>query len=154
MALSTFTGIVLIGERSEATPGLWNTIFSTISANLDTLNSDKSQVAVLGSIGTTQSLVGFSSNTLRPETGSNTITLLPASGGNAVTTALLAQKLPSYTSTYNALAFGSAASSKESRIQNAINQAVTDNVGMVFIPIAFQPYIASSVTFNTAVCMI
>src|SRR5437660_9366354 len=147
--LSAFTSLGVFGypipERSEATPGLFNQIFSGLSANLDRLNSDVSNI-VGSSVGTTESVLGFSSNTLRTESG-NTI-LLPIAGQT-----FLGRLFPSYTSTYNALWFGSALSSKESRVQNAINQAGADNVGYVVVPQVLLPYSSSSVTFNPNVVM-
>src|SRR2546430_2412734 len=97
--LSAFTSLGVFGypipERSEATPGLFNQIFSGLSANLDRLNSDVSNI-VGSSVGTTESVLGFSSNTLRTESG-NTI-LLPVGAQS-----FLERKSPSYTTTYNAL---------------------------------------------------
>src|SRR5437660_7175200 len=82
-SLSAFTSLGVFGypipEKSEATPGLFNQIFSGLSANLDRLNSDVSNI-VGSSVGTTESALGFSSNTLRAESG-NTISVLPYSTG-------------------------------------------------------------------------
>ena len=65
--ISQFTAVPFIQERSEATPGLWNNIFSTISQNVDQLNSDLSVAAV--SVGTAQVSGGISTNTLAVDSG-------------------------------------------------------------------------------------
>lgn len=143
MTLSQFTALstYLIQERSEATPGLWNNPLSVLSQNLDQLNSDLSLFDG-SSIGTAQVAGGFSSNTLATQSGN---TILLAVGSQS----LVQRKSPSFTSTYNALWFGSALSSNGSRVQNAMNQAVADKVAYVVIPQALLPY--SGVTYNTAV---
>lgn len=58
------------------------------------------------------------------------------------------------TGTYNAATFGTAADSKESRIQAAINQASTDAVARVYVPQSMLPYSASSVSFVYTVQMV
>ena len=146
-SLSTFTSLTAFGypipERSEATPGLWNNVFSGLSANLDTLNSSVS-FAVNTSVGTAQVIGGISTNTLATQSGN---TILISAGAQSI----VGRKEPSYTSSYNALWFGSAASANTTRIQNAFNQAAADGVYYVVIPQVFLPYDASTITFNTGV---
>src|SRR5437660_11950866 len=100
--LSAFTSLGVFGypipERSEATPGLFNQIFSGLSANLDRLNSDVSSI-VGSSVGTTESVLGFSSNTLRAESG-NTILMLPYS------TSIIERSYDSGGAWFNVKAFG------------------------------------------------
>jgi hypothetical protein len=64
MPLSNITDIPLIAEGSHATPGLWNNIFGVIDRDLDQINNDAS--------GATAGLAGFSTNTIRVESGATT----------------------------------------------------------------------------------
>lgn len=65
--LSSFTAFTPIEERSDATPGLWNSRFQQTQDNILSLHS--SVQSSLVSIG------GLSSNTIQPESG-NTVRLL------------------------------------------------------------------------------
>src|SRR5437773_1595126 len=117
--LSAFTSLGVFGypipERSEATPGLFNQIFSGLSANLDRLNSDVSNI-VGSSVGTTESVLGFSSNTLRAESG-NTITVLPY----ASSLILRSYDSGGYVNSINAFGgVGNASADNTSAISNAI----------------------------------
>lgn len=130
MSASQFTATPFIAERSEATPGLWNNIFSIISKNVDQLNSDLSQLGGLQSVGTSQVVGGFSTNTLRSNSG-NTVNLLPFSSS------LIARSYDSGGALFNVVAFGadpSGVADSTTAIQSAINAGIPTNGAVIYVP--------------------
>ena len=62
MPLSTLTRVTSIAERSEATPGLFNNIYSVLSQNIDQINTDASLTSMFvrsGSTVTMNPTMGF-----------------------------------------------------------------------------------------------
>jgi parallel beta helix pectate lyase-like protein len=123
MALSTMTAYTPITANSLATVGLWDRRFEALQANVDQINN-------LASGGTAVTATGFSTNTLRAESG-NTITLL------APSTALVAKSVDSGGAIFNITAFGAIADNATNAadsIHSAWQAAKSAGSGVVYVP--------------------
>lgn len=184
MAGSSLTGFQFIQERSEATPGLWNVIFSQLSENIaeaNNISNLSSNISTLGMLTlhanstTTNYLFLDDTSNLR----SNYIIGSQVGGtadglniwddsGQTMIVSFSKQSIRFYQNvvgpvfdvggaladTYNAGTFGTGAQSSESRIQAAILQASIDGVSRVYVPANMYPYSASSMSFINTVQMV
>jgi hypothetical protein len=112
MALSGITVPTAIPERSDASPGLWNSRYNEAFYNIQSLYSNVSTYLNLP----------VSTNTLRPESGS-TIRVLNGSD-------LILRSIDSGGAFWNVLSFGSDVSA----INNAISAAAAVGGGRVYVP--------------------
>lgn len=200
--MSTIVPFNYIGENSEATPGLFNSPLSAISATLANLNANTGSgltMSVLSDISTGGGIFTASPSNLSGvvtiHSNSNVsdylsfvdsanarsnyllgshiggtadgLNIYDASGATMIAS-FSKQSIRFYqqvvgpvfdvggalASTYNAATFGTGADSTESRIQAAINQAVTDSIQRVYVPASMLSYSAASVTFSSAVQMV
>ncbi len=129
MPISSLTSYSPIPNGSAATPGLWDSRFLTVQSNLSQLASDTSVFAGTGSIGTTQSVLGFSANTLRAESG-NTTVVQPYS------TALVTKSIDSGGAVFNGAAFGMVAgggTDNANFLQSAVSAANLAGGGTVYV---------------------
>lgn len=184
MAGSVLTGFPYIQEGSEATPGLWNNIFSTLSQNITEANSLGNVLSAISTVGTVT--INANSNVtdyihFHDSSGQRSDYLISSfntgtadglniydASGQTMIVSFSKQSIRFYqqvvgpvfdvggalASTYNAATFGSGTDSTESRIQAAINQAVTDSIQRVYIPASMLSYSAASMTFSTSVQMV
>lgn len=129
MALSAYTSVPSIAERSEATPGLWNNIFGILDRNAQQVRSDVSPYLN----------VPLSTNSLYAESGTTTRILNGYS--------LIGRSLDSGGQVYNVVGFGAIGDGVESRatanvtaINAAIDAAYAAGGGVVVIPSATSVY--------------
>lgn len=118
MAISGLTTFTPIAENSDATPGLFNRLAQNLQDQIDTIGSN----ATVGNV------LGWSTNTVRPESGNTTRVL---NGAN-----LIARSYDSGGAVYNVRAFGAVGDDSTDdtiSIRSAI-AAVPSAGGIVYFP--------------------
>lgn len=177
--MSQLTAFDFIANRSEATPALWNRIFSTISDNIGTLNRDVSIGSFAGltlavDSSTSDYLTLRDSSALRSTFIIGSHTSGTADGlniwddsGQTMIVSFSKQSVRFFqpivgpvfdtggalSGVYNAATFIGSGSTL-SGIQAAINQAAIDGIARVYLPASLYPFDASKISFITPVQMV
>lgn len=174
---SNLTAFSYIADGSEATPGLFNRVFSTLSDNIATAASGQYSFGprITVDSNSTDYLYFTDSSHQR----SNYIIGSKAGGtadglniwddsGQTMIVSFSKQSIRFYQNivgpvfdvggaladTLNAGTFGTGADSKESRIQAAISAATAQGISRVYVPSTMYPYSAGSISFSSRVQMI
>lgn len=183
MSASTITAFTPIAELSLATPGLFNSRFQVLQDNIVSVNSgvispsvlSQTTYAVITLVASSNSssyirLVDSSAQRSSYRIGSfdggtdDGLNIWDESGQTMIVS-FSKQSIRFFQNVVgpvfntagdfvNVAVYGTGADSKESRIQAAIDDAGASLVSFVFLPRAFIPYSAGSISFNSRVQMV